>query len=341
MRKPDKNRFLNAVRHIEQDGIPLFEIEADISIVEQMLGKKLDRAKHSFEIEAEDIVAWNRWMGNDMVYFGQVCHLGRKEMIDKDGRVHYIDGTIKTRDLLTNIEFPDLAPLRQRLEALFEALKGTGFGVVSAVEVAGTGVATAIGYEDFCINTLTDPEFVLEFQKMWHDYAMRQLQMLLEFPIEVVKVGSGLITNMGPMLSPDMMEEFDYQYIRELFQVSKEHGKTTMFHVDGNIMANVPAFIEMGMDILNPIEPAGGTQDIYQIKAEHGDDLTLCGNIDVDGVLYKGTPEQVKRDVLEHIERLTPGGGYIMASSHDLHQLLPLRNIKAMRDATHDYRWRG
>lgn len=52
------------------------------------------------------------------------------------------------------------------------------------LNLLGTGVATAIGYEDFCVNTIVDPEFIREFQKMWHGYALQQLEMVLEFPID-------------------------------------------------------------------------------------------------------------------------------------------------------------
>jgi uroporphyrinogen decarboxylase len=90
------------------------------------------------------------------------------------------------------------------------------------------------------------------------------------------------------------------------------------------------------MDILNPIDPSAEGQDIYKLKEEFGSHLTLCGNINVDGVLLKGTPEEVKSDVYNHIENLAVGGGYIVASSHDLHQLIPVENIYAMRDAVHE-----
>ena len=61
--------------------------------------------------------------------------------------------------------------------------------------------------------------------------------------------------------------------------------------------------------------------------------------IDVDGVLLNGTTEDVKRDVEEHIEKLAVGGGYVVSSSHDLHQLIPLENFYAMRDAVHNYQF--
>jgi uroporphyrinogen decarboxylase len=64
-----------------------------------------------------------------------------------------------------------------------------------------------------------------------------------------------------------------------------------MMHVDGVVVPLIPQFLEMGVDILNPIDPAAGRQDIGEIKNRHGDRLTLCGNIDVDGVLLRGTPD--------------------------------------------------
>jgi uroporphyrinogen decarboxylase len=94
--------------------------------------------------------------------------------------------------------------------------------------------------------------------------------------------------------------------------------------------------LEMGVDILNPIDPSGGTQDIYGIEEQWRDELCLHGNIDIDGVLLKGSPADVRQDVQEHIQRLGNGGGYVVASSHDLHHMLPLENIYAMRDAVHD-----
>jgi len=341
MRQPDRRRFLKAVKHIEQAEIPLFELEADIAVVQQVLGKRLDMALHSYELPIPDVVAWNRWLGNDMIYFAHVWRLGRREKVDAEGRIHYIDGTMKTRDSLTGMTFPDVDALRMRMEELFAAITGTGFGVVCSTVATGTTLATAVGYEDFCLATLTDLSFLEDFAAAIHDYAMRELEMYLEFPIDVVKLGTGLITNMGTLLPPEMMERLDYRFMRDQIRLAKDHGKVCMLHVDGNVEALIPLFLEMGIDILHPIEPAGGTQDIYRIKQQYGDRLALCGNIDVGGVLTNGTPEDVARDVREHVQRLGAGGGYIVASSHDLHQHIPIENIQAMRESGRAWRRSG
>jgi uroporphyrinogen decarboxylase len=121
--------------------------------------------------------------------------------------------------------------------------------------------------------------------------------------------------------------------------MARAQGRLVFHHIDGNIARMIPDFIAMGIDILNPIEPCAGLQDIYEIKAQYGDRIALCGNIDIDGVLMQGSREEIIRDVQEHIDRLGGGGGYICASSHDLHQLIPLENFYAMRDAVHAYRF--
>ena len=125
MRTPSKERFLRAANHVEQTEIPLFELEADTGIMQQMLGKPMDMALHSFEQPIPDVIEWNRCMGNDMVYFAHVWHVGRKEKSDEDGRLHYIDGTIKSPDNLGQLYFPDMDAIRRRLDELFAGVEGT------------------------------------------------------------------------------------------------------------------------------------------------------------------------------------------------------------------------
>jgi len=163
--------------------------------------------------------------------------------------------------------------------------------------------------------------------------------MAVSYPVDVVKIGSGLVTNTGPMLSPGMMEEFEFSLLRDQAELVKERNILLYFHVDGNVTALIPQFLEMGMDVLNPIDPCAGMQDIYEIKRLFGDRLALCGNIDVDNVLRKGSPEEVAQEVKTHIDGLARGGGYIVASSHNLHELIPVENFYAMRDAVHNYRF--
>jgi uroporphyrinogen-III decarboxylase len=229
--------------------------------------------------------------------------------------------------------------LEQRLEATCNLIQNSGFGMVCAAQTAGFTVPTAIGYQDFCLGTLINPQFINDFQKYVHEYSMKELEMYMRYPVDAVKISSGLITSNGSMISPDMLTEYEFQFIHEQCNLIHSRGIKTIFHIDGDVTSWIPKFLDMGMDILNPIDPSAEDQDVYSLKKKYGRQLTLHGNIDIDGVLLNGTPQDVKSDVNNHIEKLAMGGGYIVASSHDLHQLIPIANIYAMRDAVHEYRY--
>ena len=100
----------------------------------------------------------------------------------------------------------------------------------------------------------------------------------------------------------------------------------------------IPDFVEMGVDILNPIDLCSGNQDIFEIKENYGDIITISGNINIEGVLKYGSFTEVEDNVKRHIELLAQGGGYIVSSSHNLHQYVPIENFYAMRDAVHNYK---
>ena len=337
MREPDKHRILDAIRHIERPDIPLFEIDPDIAIMNQILGKELPFHLHSFEQEVSDNVELNLRMGNDMLYFSHVWRLGRVESSDDDGRLHYRDGSIKNRSDFDQLWFPDMGALEKRLEETCVALQRTGMGLMCGAQTAAFTAMTAMGYNDFLFNSLAEPDMVMDLIKTIHGYCIREMDLYLQYPTDLIKLGSGIITTTGPMVSWDQVEQLETQFIREQIKIVHNADKHVYFHIDGKVDNMIPDFIEMGVDVLNPIDPSGDVQDIFDIKRKYGDKITLAGNINIDTVLKDGSPEEVRADVWEHMERLRHGGGYIVSSSHNLHELIPVENYYAMRDAVMEY----
>jgi len=341
MRAPDKQRILDAVHHIERPDIPILEIDPDMELVNRILGKELPLSIHPFDMEAEDNLELNLRMGNDLVYFSHVWRLGRKEMTDTNGRIHYVDGIMKTRDSLRSIRYPDMITLERRLESLCRAVESTNMGIMCGAQTAAFTSMSAIGYQDYLLYTITDPEFILDFTKIIQDYCLKEMEMMMKYPVDIMKLGSGLVNNSGPMISYEMLEQFETSFIRDQVRMIKEKNLPVYFHIDGNLKNLIQGYIDMGIDILDPIDPCSGTQDIFEIKQKYGHQVALSGNIDINGVLKNGTPEEVQADVREHIDRLAVGGGYIVSSSHNLHELIPLHNYIAMRDAVHNYSFHG
>lgn len=338
MRSPDKSRFLDAVAHRETAEMPLCEYDPDMKVVNAMMDRDYAMSIHAFDLPADEYLELNRFMGNDMVYFSHVWRVGRKERKDAAGRIHYIDGEIKTEGDLDKLWFPDTDDIERRLEELVRKSIDAGFGVIYGTQSAAFTSTVAIGFEDFCLAVMDRPSFVHDLQRRLQDYAMRELEIALRYPIDVVKIGSGLVTKNGPMLSPAMMEEYELVLLEEQTRTAKSNGLPVALHIDGFVEPMIETFIDMGVDILNPIEPCDGKQDIYRLKERYGDRIALWGNIDVDGVLLRGTPEEIAADVRRHIEGLSPGGGYVVGSSHNLHELIPPEHYFAMRDVVHAHR---
>jgi uroporphyrinogen decarboxylase len=105
------------------------------------------------------------------------------------------------------------------------------------------------------------------------------------------------------------------------------------WHSCGSIVEIIPDFIEIGLDILNPIQPQAKGMDPVFLKREFGKDIVFFGGIDIQGLLPYETPEKMKNEVKRICEFLGKEGGYILAPAHNVQPDTPLENIKAMFDA--------
>lgn len=336
-REPDKQRILDAINHRERPDLPMLEVDPDMALVEKILEKDLPYHIHSYDLEPNDSIELNLKMGNDMVYFSHLWRVGRKEKPDAKGRLQYHGGTINSRTDFEQIWYPDLGELERRLELTCKMVEGTGLGILCQARSAISTAYTAMGPNDFLLNTIMNPDLLKDLIKILYDYCIREMEVFLKYPIDMMRITSRLYSDTGPLISMEMIEELENPYLREQISIIKGHGKHVLHHVDGKVDNLIPSFIEMGVDVINPIDPSGG-QDIFKIKKKYGDQITLCGNIDVNSILMNGTPSEVKENVISQMQFLGIGGGYIVASSHDLHQFIPIENFYAMRDAVAEYR---
>jgi uroporphyrinogen decarboxylase len=105
------------------------------------------------------------------------------------------------------------------------------------------------------------------------------------------------------------------------------------FHSDGNIFPLLKDLIDVGVDLLNPVQvSAKDMGDTARLKRLFGDRLSFCGAVDTQRVLPYGTPDDVRREVRQRIKDLAPGGGYVCAAVHSILADVPVENVCAMFD---------
>jgi len=335
VRKPDKRRYLNALNLIEQEEVPFVETEADFTVVEKVLGREVWPARKSYDLAPADYVEFLQRMGMDMAYLAVPWRLGRAERLDAAGRRLYVDGTIKTRDDLKSVKDPGDDAIKKRLDEMLPALDGTGLGVLYNHWNTPATVSTAIGYQDYYVAVLTDPDFVREFFKRVDEILVRRLELILTYPIDAHLIYHGLAMSSGQVMSDELLEEFEFPYLQRNVRMIRAKGLPVSFHCDGDNRKFFPRLIEMGIGCIQTVDPCGGRQDIFELKRLYGDRVAFHGNIDCE-LLISGTKEEIAAAVRKQIKKLSVGGGYICSSSHDLNELMPMENIWAMVETIHN-----
>jgi uroporphyrinogen decarboxylase len=153
--------------------------------------------------------------------------------------------------------------------------------------------------------------------------------------IDVIEIEDDLGGQETSLISPMMYDRLLKPFHKELISFIKRKSPRVkvMIHCDGSIRNLLPSFIEIGIDILNPVQTNIGGMDLAGLKRDFGKDIVFQGAIDVQHVLARGTPQQVRDEVRRVIEILAPGGGYLLGSTQNMTADIPLGNVLAMFEA--------
>ena len=136
------------------------------------------------------------------------------------------------------------------------------------------------------------------------------------------------------MMSPRCWRDKIRPYMEQIFQVGKAHNLWVAYHSCGAIRSIIPDLVEMGLDVLNPIQSNCPGMNPQELKREFGEKLTFMGGVDTQELLPYGSAAQVRKEIEKLAEGMTAdGGGYILAASHTVPPETPMENIFAMYEA--------
>lgn len=154
--------------------------------------------------------------------------------------------------------------------------------------------------------------------------------------VDVVAEGDDYGTQTSLIISPAMFRKLLKPRLKVLFERIGQLAPQAriFFHSCGSVRPLIPDFIELGVDILNPVQIGAAGMEAVALKRDFGRELVFWGGgVDCQTVLPYGTPEQVKQDVRRNIEALAPGGGFIFNTVHNIQPDVPPENILAMWEA--------
>ena len=141
-----------------------------------------------------------------------------------------------------------------------------------------------------------------------------------------------------PIFSTTMYRKLIRPRQRRVFDLVKRSGMKVFYHSCGNVRPLIGDLVEMGVDILNPVQVSAEEMgDTAALKAQWEDALTFWGGIDTQAVLPRGSTGEVHREVMRRLDDLAPGGGYVLAPVHDVQPEVPPANLCAMFDAADEW----
>ncbi len=187
------------------------------------------------------------------------------------------------------------------------------------------------GMENLLIDVIQNPDFVLDLLRGITDYILGTMEILFErFEFEAVALSDDYGTQKAMLISPELWRKFIKGFVSEIYGYGRKNGKKIFQHSCGNIVPIIPDLIDIGLDILHPIQPEA--MDIHYLKKEFGMDLCFCGGIRTQDLLVDGTPAEVREEVKRLKETMGKDGGYILEPGITIQADVPPENLFAMID---------
>jgi uroporphyrinogen decarboxylase len=185
------------------------------------------------------------------------------------------------------------------------------------------------GMEAILLDLALHPAFVEQLLRELADYILQTMEILFSrFAFDGIALSDDYGTQRGLLMSPAYWRRFLKPLVAEIYGLAKRHGRTVLHHSCGHIVPIVGDLIDIGLDVLHPIQPEA--MDILDLKRRFGRHVTLCGGVRTQDLLPHGTPQQVRYEVRRLKDVMGSGGGYILEPGITLQADVPLENLLAL-----------
>jgi uroporphyrinogen decarboxylase len=344
-----KERFLAAVNRQKPDRVPLFDFLFQQPMYEELTGRRPEG------YNGPDAVRCSLALDHDGVWlpFGGFSgyepeFLKEKVYRDEWGTIYEktpsswpidapIDYPIKSRDDLKAFVPPDptMSGRAAEIDAASE-MPNDGLALLGGVQGPLTTAWLLMGYEAICYALYDDPQLLEDVFSISNDFFKEAARRSVQAGCCAVWVSEDLGSSTGGFLSLDQYRRHLLPHFVELVDFIDGLNVPSLLHSCGCIKEYLADLAQTKIAAIHPLQRTAG-MDLAAVKREYGERFCIIGNIDSSRTLPYGTPEEVVAEVREAIDIAAPGGGYILASDHSLHDGIPVENIVTMFRTGREY----
>ncbi len=285
-------------------------------------------------------------------YYAFIDRWGSKLHMPKSDGLYFdwVDFPIKEASMpaLENYHWPepDSAAVNAQLGQLAKSVfENTDYALVGSAVIGG-GIfeqpARIMGLQSFLEALITEPAFADRLMDTITDIYIESCSNYLDQVgpyIQVFTYWDDLAGQNGWMINPQIYRKLIKPKQKRLVEaIRKKTEAKLFFHCCGAARGIIPDLIEIGFDILNPVQVSAKGMDTRELKREFGREITFWGGgVDTQRVLPFGTPQEVADEVQQRIDDLAPGGGFVFAAVHNIQAYVPPENIVTAFDTARQY----
>lgn len=294
--------------------------------------KKLTDFKKYYDETFSDSVFFDEW-GVGMIH-GSTEHF-------VEYKYHPL-ANYETPEEIENYEWPDV-DAEYRYEGLADMVKSyheNGYAVMGELYQTIFEMSWLMrGMENMLIDFAINEEIAEAICERLMNIRINQAKAYARMGVDIIRLGDDVATQRGPMISAAMYAKYLKPRYKKIIEAAKEINPDILIflHCDGKVEDMVGDFIEVGIDILNPVQPE--CNDLEKIFNLYGDKISFWGGIGTQSTMPFGTPEDVRAKVKEVQSVLGKNGGLLLAPTHILEPEVPWKNIIAFIDAAKTARY--
>jgi uroporphyrinogen-III decarboxylase len=194
--------------------------------------------------------------------------------------------------------------------------------------------------EQFLLDLALEDPAGMRLVERRHDSLVEQIARTFEAgkgKIDVLWMGEDLGSQIGPMISLDMFRRLIRPHLQRYVDVARSYRVPVMMHCCGSSSWAFDDFLEMGITVVDTLQPEARKMSPEYLKSTYGERLSFHGCISTAGPLAYGSVEEVRASVRETLEIMMPGGGYALSPTHQIQDNSPTENVLAMYETAREH----
>ncbi len=337
--KPDIENFIRTLRNGKSEFIPIAELGIHPIIKKKLIGKEI------LTLE-DDIEFWHK-AGYDYIKIQPKADFNPLKIGVSNKLIYNDDGTVfrewasEGKGVISNQQdfdkyfFPSKSDFDYTSFEKIKSILPEGMGVVGQYGDIFTMTWEMMGFATFSLALFENPGLIERLNNKIGELVLSMFEYFVQSEnVDAIWYSDDVAYTNGLLVSPDVLGKFFFPWLKKIGELAMKYNKPFIFHSDGILFDVMDKIIDCRVDAIHPIEPKA--MDITDVENRYGNKLCLIGNIDVD-LLARGTEEEIRKNVLDNIEKVGLNGGYCVGSGNSIPEYVKFENYITMIEAVKEF----